>query len=402
MAKPMWLISAAIVFALIVTAALYRAVRQLNRYESFAPARPANTSAQPSVAIIVPARNEGAGIEPCLAGLIEQNYPRERLALFAVDDNSADGTADMVRRIAGRDERVRLIQVMVLPSGWTGKTHACWRGAIDAKAANPEWLCFIDADTRAEPDLIGSAIDFARRRDLDMLSLEPFQELTGLLDRLVIPVGFLAIAATQDLRRVNRAGDSEVTANGQFILVKAACYFALGGHSAVRGEICEDSAIARLVKGAGYSFAVIGAERLIRTRMYTGAADLWEGLSKNVSEIYGGSVRTIAIVGTGFLLGWTSLLLPVFGAIAVADRPSFLAIAALILATLTSISVYATQIALVRHFRIPFWYGLLFPLACSVGALIGINAVIWRGRGRVAWKGRFYAAPESAAGRTRP
>ncbi|HEX4112909.1 MAG TPA: glycosyltransferase [Stellaceae bacterium] len=398
----MWLIAAAIVYAAIVAVALCRAVRQMNRYESFAPDRPSPAGAQASVAVVVPARNEGAGIGPCLTGLIEQDYPRERLVLFAVDDGSTDRTADIIRRIAGRDERVRLIEVTDLPSGWTGKTHACWRGAIAAKAANPEWLCFIDADTRSEPELIGSAIDFARRRGLDMLSLEPFQELTGLLDRLVIPVGFLAIAATQDLRRVNRAGDREVTANGQFILIKAACYFALGGHSAVRGEICEDSAIARLVKSAGYSFAVIGAERLIRTRMYTGAADLWEGLSKNVSEIYGGSVRTLAIVTTGFLLGWASLLLPILGTIAAVNQPSSLAIAAPILATLTSIAVYATQFALARHFRIPFWYGLLFPLACSAGAMIGINAVIWRGRGRVAWKGRFYTAPETAAGRTRP
>jgi chlorobactene glucosyltransferase len=101
----------------------------------------------------------------------------------------------------------------------------------------------------------------------------------------------------------------------------------------------------------------------------------------------------------GMLIGWSSLLLPAAAILAVIQEPQPVPLAGLVLATLTSLAVYATQIALVRNFRIPFWYGLLFPLACTVGVLIAINAAIWRGRGRVAWKGRFYPAPESATRR---
>jgi hypothetical protein len=43
------------------------------------------------------------------------------------------------------------------------------------------------------------------------------------------------------------------------------------------------------------------------------------------------------------------------------------------------------------HFRIPFWYGLLFPLGYSAGALIALDSVRRRVRGRVSWKGRMYS-----------
>jgi len=44
-----------------------------------------------------------------------------------------------------------------LQAGWTGKTQACWRGAA-AASPEAEWLVFIDADMRAEPTLIASAV----------------------------------------------------------------------------------------------------------------------------------------------------------------------------------------------------------------------------------------------------
>jgi chlorobactene glucosyltransferase len=42
------------------------------------------------------------------------------------------------------------------------------------------------------------------------------------------------------------------------------------------------------------------------------------------------------------------------------------------------------------YFGIPPWYGLLFPLGYSVGALIAIDSVRRRLSGRVSWKGRTY------------
>lgn len=45
------------------------------------------------------------------------------------------------------------------------------------------------------------------------------------------------------------------------------------------------------------------------------------------------------------------------------------------------------------HFysRLPFWYGLLFPLGYTAGALMAVDSVRRRVSGRVVWKGRIYS-----------
>src|SRR5215472_5098865 len=243
------------IFAVLVALSLVRAVRQSRHYENLPASRAVATSVLPSIAAIIPMRNEGGNIDTCLGGLLAQDYPRERLSIIVVDDNSSDDSAALVRRYIGNG-RVALIEAGALPEGWAGKPHACWQGALAARA---DWLCFLDADTVAAPALLKSAIAAARQKKLDMLSLAPFQELSFFFDRLLIPFGFLSIAATQDLGRVNDAACAEATANGQCLLIRRRCYFEIGGHAAVRREICEDRALARRIKAAHRRFALMGA-----------------------------------------------------------------------------------------------------------------------------------------------
>jgi chlorobactene glucosyltransferase len=383
-----WLLGASLVFSGLVGLSLFRILQQFRCYETLYASIPWGAPSLPTLAVIVPARNEGHNIASCLEGLIRQDYPKDKIRCIVVNDHSSDDTAGIVRRIgATTDRHVELIAAAALPENWAGKPHACWYGALTTDA---EWLCFADADTIAEPELMRSAVVTAERQNLAMISLEPFQELSGFLDRLVIPVGFLAIAATRDLARVNAPGFGDATANGQFILIKASCYFAVGGHAAICGAICEDAALALRVKKAGFRIAVLGAETLIRTRMYRNAGDLWEGLSKNVTEIYGGLARTLATALGAVFIGWSALLLPPAALMASVDL-RFSTLLALCLATLASIAVFATSIALARHLKIRWWFGLFFPLSAVLAAIIAANGVFWRVRGRVIWKGRAYS-----------
>ena len=387
----MWLLAATAIIAILVGVCLCRIARQFRAYESLHPHRRSAGSTSPpspTVAIVIPARDEAHNIAACLDSLLRQDYPIDKFRIIVVDDYSQDDTASIVRRIAAAHDRVRLIQAVPLPEGWAGKTNACWCGAL---AADAEWLCFIDADTRAEPALLRTAVDAARERNLTMVSLEPFQELQGFFNRLVIPVGFLAIAATQDLARVNAPMAEAATATGQVILIRAHSYFALGGHAAVRGAISEDAALARRVKSAGLALAVLGAETLIRTRMYRDADDLWEGLSKNVTEIYGGPVRSLATALGALVISWSAALLPLAAAASVVLAPGLDATASLMIAIASSAATFATAIALSRHFRVPRWYGLLLPVGVSIGVLIVLNGIARRARGRVIWKGRIYS-----------
>jgi chlorobactene glucosyltransferase len=372
---------------------LLRATRQYRHYQQVRPQT--GQTRLPSLSVIVPTRNEAQKIGRCLRSLLAQRYPGE-FQIVVVDDDSTDDTAAVVRAVsagvssAGIAERLELKEAGPLPAGWTGKPHACWRGASGQRA---EWLLFCDADTVAEPELLATAVAAALERRLDMLSLEPFQELGSLWERLVVPAGFFVLAFSQDLGRVNDPHSREAVANGQFILLRRGVYEALGGHRTVRGEVCEDRALARRVKAAGYRLAVLGAGKLLRTRMYTGFGSLWEGLSKNAVETIGGMHQTVMAGILGLALAWAAPLLPLAAALALRRPPAGgLEPWALTLALVGSLALLGTHLGIARYLRIPLACGLLFPLGYTLGSAIAFAAVWKRARGRVSWKGRVYTS----------
>jgi chlorobactene glucosyltransferase len=365
----------------VVTWLLVRAVTQFRHYEMLRPGGARSPANSRAVTVIVPARNEAAIIGRCVRRLLAQDYPN--LEILVVNDNSSDHTGTIVSDLACFDPRLRLLQSGDLPPGWAGKPHACCQGA---RASNTDWLCFMDADTMAESGLITAAVKAAEERRIDMLSLEPFQELGGFWERLIIPAGFFLLAFQSDLRRVNDPACADAAANGQFILIRRNVYEKVGGHAAVWDEICEDTALARRVKGAGHRLAVLGAAELVRTRMYTSLESLWEGLSKNVVEMLGGTRGALLAALSAFALGWVTALLPLW-----AWHQGSIAAACVI--SLASLALAATHVSGAVYFGIPFFYGLLFPVGYTMGGLIALNSIWLRWNNRVAWKGRIYTTP---------
>jgi chlorobactene glucosyltransferase len=373
----------------IVAWLILRAMNQRGSLARLAPIPPPSEHEVPHVTVIVPARDEAANIERCLQSLLRQDYPVHRLAVVVVDDHSADETAAIVRAIAAGDTRVSLLSSPPLPPRWTGKSHACWIGAR-AAAAESAWLCFIDADVWGESTLVSSAMHAALERNLDLLSLAPRQELQSFGERLVLPCGLILLSFIQDLHSVQARSSSGVTATGQFMLMRREGYETVGGHAAVSRDICEDLELARLVKRSDRSVLLMSGEDVLSTRMYTGWSALWPGLAKNLVDTLGGHRATLMIALLAIILAWSAVAIPLLDGISwVRDAPG--ALAALILALLGSAAAFALHIAATRHFRIPFYYGLLFPLGYTVGAIMAFDSVRRRVRGRVSWKGRIYS-----------
>jgi chlorobactene glucosyltransferase len=362
---------------------IMRALRQRGALHSVVPSLPSGRT--PGVAIVVPARDEAANIGRCLAALAAQTYPA--LRILVVDDESTDATPAITASFAARDGRFRLLHAPALPPGWVGKSHACSIGA-DA-ASDAEWLCFLDADVRAKPMLLASAVETAVSEKLDLLSLAPRQELVSFAERLILPCGLYLLAFTQDLQRIQAPDRPEVNATGQFMLIRRTAYDAIGGHAAVREAISEDVALARLMKRSGRSFALYGGERVLSTRMYSGWWTLWSGIAKNLAEMLGGARATILTALLGLVLAWAAVLVPTFDAWRCHDAVTQ-ACGALAAALPASAAAFGMHLAGTAYFRIPFWYGLIFPLGYTAGALIALDSVRRRLSGRVCWKGRTY------------
>lgn len=100
----------------------------------------------PSVALVVSAHDEEAVIATRLENLRELDYPPERLEIVVASDGSTDATDAIVREIAEREPRVRL-----LPCSREGKVAAQHRSVRETSS---EILAFTDANTEWKPDAL--------------------------------------------------------------------------------------------------------------------------------------------------------------------------------------------------------------------------------------------------------
>src|SRR5688572_13196682 len=242
---------------------------------------PPRSEDAPLVSIIVPARNEAENISTCVASLLNSVYPRREI--IVVDDDSVDGTGDIVRVLEEHSNGgVRIVSGAPLPDGWLGKPWACWQGY---QLARGELLLFTDADTRHDDALLGHAVGALHNREADLVSVLPRQLLVSFWERLIMPHIFaLIMFRYPDLGRVNRARDARhVIANGQFLLIRRDAYEAIGGHEALRTEVVEDQAIAQRLIEKGLRLFVAHAEELMDTRMYRSLRGIIEGWSKNLA-----------------------------------------------------------------------------------------------------------------------
>lgn len=341
----------------------------------------------PFISVIIPARNEQRNIRHCIRSVLAQNYPN--FEIICVDDRSSDGTADILAELAGSNHCLQVIHGVELPAGWAGKPHALVQGAARARG---EWLCFMDADTFASPELLRSSYYMALRLQADMFSILTAQVLGSFWERAVLPLVFLGLSFGFPADRVNDPSKPDAISNGQFILIRRQAYDAIGGHTAVKDRIDEDRALALVAKQAGIRLVLADGRQVASTRMYTSLGEMWEGWTKN---IYLGLLDKLWLLSFGALLGLAvSFLLPVWLIGGLSWLISGAGSAALVVAGEAVVMwafLLVKRLQACRGFGIPGWYAFTFPLGAFIfTAMMLASAVnVISGRG-VTWKGRRY------------
>ena len=227
--------------------------------------------------VLLPLRDEAHRVEACLRALLAQPGDAE---LVVLDDGSTDGTAELVRRLAG--DRVRLLTGAPLPGGWLGKPHACQQLADAADPAS-EVLVFLDADVVLAPD--GLAATVALLDGVDLVSPYPRQQAPG-ATRLVQPLLQWSWLTFLPLRLAERSPRASLSAaNGQLLAVRRQAYVRAGGHAAVRAEVVEDVALLRAVKAVGGRGGVADGTTVATCRMYADWAELTAGYTKSLHTV---------------------------------------------------------------------------------------------------------------------
>jgi cellulose synthase/poly-beta-1,6-N-acetylglucosamine synthase-like glycosyltransferase len=329
------------------------------------------------VSVLVPVRDEAHRFEPGLRSILDQRGLAD-LRIIVLDDGSTDGTADLVRRVAGADPRVRLLTGGPTPAGWLGKPYACHQLAA---AADSSVLVFVDADVVLAPDAVAAAVGLLAGFDL----VSPYPRLVAVspAERLVQPLlpwswlTFLPVRAMQRSRRASLAA-----AGGQFLVVRRAAYERSGGHAGVRDRVVDDVELARAVKRGGGRISLADGSRLATCRMYTSWPQLRAGYAKSLWAAFGSVPGAIAVSLALLALYALPPALAIAGAIAGVGSWLWAGVGGYGLAVLG-------RIVTARATGGRAWPdAAAHPIGVGVFAWLVAVSLRERRRGRLAWKGR--------------
>jgi len=332
------------------------------------------------VSAIIPARNEERTIAQAVRSVAEQLEIRE---IVVIDDQSSDGTAELLRRLAHEQPKLRAFEAGSLPAGWVGKNHAAWAGA---QRAGCDWLLFTDADAVHLPGSAARALAEAKSSGADLVSYSPGQEMHTWWERAVIPFVFCRLSQLYSYAAVNDPESPAAAANGQYLLVRRKVYEQIGGHAAVHEEVLEDVALARLAKAAGFRLHFGPGEEICRVRMYSSFGAMWEGWSKNLLPLVSWSGQRVTRELL-FVMPWIPLLCLVLVAFLRAPWDAVLGVLGVGLLA----GRHASYAGLLRKNRFPF-SSVLYYLAGVGVYCAALLASDWGyARGKIAWKGREYS-----------
>lgn len=346
---------------------------------------PGLSLAKPMVSAIIPARNEEASIARAVESVAAQPEIAE---VIVVNDQSSDRTAEILAELATRIPKLKTINVDALPNGWVGKNYAVAQGAAVAQS---EWLLFTDADTYHMPGATRRALNDAVDRNAVLVSYSPEQELNSFWERALVPFVYCRLSAKFSYAQVNDPARPEAAANGQFLMALRDAYEHVGGHTAIAGEILEDVALARRMKQAGYSIYFTAPMGIVRTRMYRTFGAMWQGWTKNLYPLIGGTSIALFIELSEVLPWLEGFLLLLIWPIALRariDLRSFIAFFLLVAFLGRSLRYGADLYKNLYPFSLIRYY---VPGVCIYTA--ALIASWWKNtHGAVVWKGRSYPA----------
>jgi hypothetical protein len=335
--------------------------------------KPALAQGRPAISVLIPARNEEANIADATAAILASTGVD--LELVVMDDGSTDRTPEILAAID--DPRLRVASGAPLQPGWSGKQHAC---AALARLARHELMVFVDADVRLAPDALSRMAHFMETHDVGLASGFPRQITRSWSEILLLPLIHFLLLCYLPFAQMQRSPAVGLGAGcGQLFIARRAAYEQAGGHAAIRASLHDGLTLPRAFRRAGFMTGLFDSTDFATCRMYSNAAQVWEGLTKNATE---GMAKPAALPMWTLILGGNAIL-PV---ILLWFVPSTVA-------SVACLCFLATRLILAWRFRAPVISALLHPLGIACLLVLQWAALLRAARGRPAtWRGRAYPA----------
>lgn len=326
----------------------------------------------PDVDIIVPARDEAGTIRAAIASLLAQDYAG-KFCVLLVDDNSADGTADL----AGADSKLRVLRLDSKPAGWSGKLWAVREGIA---ATGAPIVLLTDADIVHDPAHLTSLVSKLTSSRLDLVSEMVRLNCCSLAERVLVPAFVYFFQMLYPFTRVNQARSRVAAAAGGTVLIRRQALERIGGIETIKDALIDDVALARAVKPGGPIY--LGHSGLaVSIRRYPGFVDIWRMISRTAfTQLHYSAALLLATIAALALI-W---LVPPWAAVFCRGWRQACGVGACILAV-------SSYIPTLHRYRRAFLWALALPFIALfyIAATVGSAVNHWRGRG-ANWKNRAY------------
>lgn len=328
------------------------------------------------ITALIPARNEAHTIKNTVRALTAQGTG---LHVVVVDDQSTDGTADILRSVTSWD--LTQVQGEPLPPGWTGKV---WALAQGIKHVNTKLTLLLDADIELDPGILAAMKAKVKSEGISFLSLMVALRMESFWEKLLMPAFVYFFKVLYPFHLSNDPRIRQVAAGaGGCILVETEVINRIGGFYVVRDMLIDDCALASHVKRFGLK-TWIGLTCSARSlRVYDSLQSIWRMVARNAFTELKYSILRLLICT---LLLVAAFVAPLAGVLLPEQIAKAVAVTALLL---MAVSYYPT----LSFYQLPWWRAFTLPLTGLIFLAMTWSSAVqyWRGR-RSQWKGRVYAA----------
>ena len=329
------------------------------------------------VTVLIPARNEKAGIGKTLQSLANQG---QNLRIVMVDDQSTDGTAEAARQCGLPG--LGIVSGDALPPGWTGKLWAQEQGLRHVESS---FVLQLDADIELLPGTIAGLRELMESRNLGLVSLMARLSMDGPWERALMPAFVYFFRLLYPFQLSNSHSRLVAAAAGGCILMRTDILREMGGFGALKGELIDDCALARAVKKLGHQTWVGLTHSAISNRPYRELGSVWEMVARTAFTQLRHSTLLLLFCTVIML---AAFVLPVL-ALGQSGTTQIVGVVTLILMTMSYIPT-------LRYYDIPSIWSLTLPLAGVLYLLMTWTSAWrqWVGAG-ARWKERRYPKLET-------
>jgi len=193
-----------------------------------------------SVSVIIAAKNEEENIEECIESVLKSEYPENKMEIIVVDDNSADNTYSLLKKLESRyPGRLKLLQTPADGRKIIGKANA-----VDFAICNSsgEIIMITDADCRVNNAWVKKTAGYFTT-DVKMVCGYTQISGTGLFDA----VQGLDLLYLLTIASGNASSGKPVSCIGNNMAFTREAYNAIGGFEKLGFSVTEDQQLLKAV-----------------------------------------------------------------------------------------------------------------------------------------------------------